>query len=164
MATVLNELGRNLNRAWEGLTSGWRELMRGAANALTHYVPERSAQNEATRNWPLEIPSWGLLPGEVMETKKSIVVQIELPGVDRDDVEVTIEDGSLRVRGEKRADRAFFAESLYLRERAYGSFERTVPLPQNVDPDRAKASFRSGVLTVELPKTAGRGRRLLAVD
>jgi HSP20 family protein len=163
MATVLNDLGRTLNRAWEGLASGWRELMRAAGSALTRYAPASAPQAAGSADWPMEMPTWGLLPGEIMETKKSVVVQIELPGVERDDLDVIIEGNTLRVRGEKRADREHFAESYYLRERAFGSFERLVPLPSNVDPDAAKASYRSGVLTVELPKSAASGRRRLTV-
>jgi HSP20 family protein len=75
---------------------------------------------------------------------------------------VTVEGNVLRVRGEKRRDREHVARDYYLMERAYGSFERAVELPPSVDGDRARATFRNGVLTVELPKT-GERRRLVPV-
>lgn len=164
MTTVLDELGRTVNRAWAGLVAGWRELMRGAGTALTKYTPLNDPAIKADQAWPTAVPTWGLLPGEIMDTGKSVVVLIELPGVARDDIEVFFEGNTLCVRGEKRADREYIAASYYLRERAYGAFERVVPLPANVDTERAKASYRSGVLTVELPKTAPSNRRRLAVQ
>ena len=118
MTTVLNELGRGLNRAWGSFAEGWRELMRGAGSALTHYVAGDRSGSGAGGEGSFPVPSWSLLPGEVMETKQSVVVQIELPGIDRDEVEVNLEGDNLRIRGEKRIDGGFFAETYYLRERA----------------------------------------------
>ena len=162
MTTVLSELGRGLNRAWESLAAGWRELMRGATNALTQYVPATPGALEAG-GFP-QVPGWGLLPGEVMETKNSIVVQIELPGINRDDIDVDLDGNALRIRGEKRIDREHIAENYYLRERAYGRFERVVPLPPNVNTRAARASYRAGVLTVELPKTGASAMRRIKVQ
>ena len=130
MTTVLNELGRGLNRAWGSFAEGWRELMRGASSALTHYVAGNHGGSGLGCEGSFPVPSWSLLAGEVMETKKSVVVRIELPGIDRDEVEVNLEGNNLRIQGEKRIDRAFFAKTYYLRERAYGWFERVVPLPR----------------------------------
>jgi len=161
MTTVLNELGRTLNRAWESLAAGWRELVRGAGSALTHYTPADGGAAQAG-HWA--VPSWGLQPGEIIETNKAVAVQLELPGVERDDLEVEIVGGSLRVAGEKRADREYLAENYYLRQRAYGRFERTVPLPPNCDTSRAKACYRGGVPTVEFSKTASDGVRRITVQ
>jgi HSP20 family protein len=161
MTTALYELGRTLNRTWESLASGWRELSRAAGGALTRYLPARAGGPEGGAS--ARLPGWGLLPSEIIETGKSVVVQIELPGVDRDDIEVSVAGGMLRIQGDKQADREYIAESYYLRERAYGRFERLIPLPPEADPGGAKASYRRGVLTVELPKTAPRGRRRVTI-
>lgn len=88
---------------------------------------------------------------ELGETDKEIRVTAELPGLDEKDVEITVEDGALTLRGEKRSevedkDRGYT-------ERSYGRFERRIGLPQGVDRDHADATFRNGVLTVTLPKT-----------
>jgi HSP20 family protein len=88
---------------------------------------------------------------EVVETDKDIRIVAELPGMDEKDVEVSVSDDVLTIRGEKKAEiddreRAFS-------ERYYGRFERRIPLPFEVEDDRAEASFENGVLTVTLPKS-----------
>lgn len=88
---------------------------------------------------------------ELAETDKEIRVTAELPGLDETDVELTVEDGALTLRGEKRAevedkDRGYS-------ERSYGSFERRIGLPQGIDRDKVTANFKNGVLTVLLPRT-----------
>jgi len=88
---------------------------------------------------------------ELGETDKELRVTAELPGLDENDVEISVEEGALTLRGEKRSevedkDRGYS-------ERSYGRFERRIGLPKGVDRDQASASFRNGVLTVTLPKT-----------
>lgn len=89
---------------------------------------------------------------ELAETDGEIRVIAELPGLDEKDVELVVDDGILTLRGEKRSevedkDRGYS-------ERSYGRFERRISLPRGVEPDRAAAVFRNGVLTVTLPKSA----------
>ena len=87
---------------------------------------------------------------EAIETDKDVRVSAELPGMDEKDVEVLVNEDVLTIRGEKKAetedrDRGFS-------ERYYGHFERRIPLPFEVEEDKAEASFENGVLTVTLPK------------
>ena len=91
---------------------------------------------------------------DVSDSGKEVTVTAELPGLTEDDVSVSIVDGELTIRGEKRTDRQSEDDGLIVRERAYGAFERTLPLPEGVDPDAAGATFKNGLLTVVLPKTA----------
>ncbi|RMG04186.1 MAG: Hsp20/alpha crystallin family protein [Nitrospirae bacterium] len=77
----------------------------------------------------------------------------ELPGLDEKDVEVTLHDDLLTIRGEKREEKEDRSGSYYFAERRYGSFERTIPLPAEVDAEKVKAHFKNGLLTVELPKS-----------
>ena len=89
---------------------------------------------------------------EVSETDKDVRVSAELPGLDEKDVEVLMSDSVLTLRGEKRSevedkDRTFS-------ERTYGRFERRIPLGWDVEEDKVNASFRNGVLTVTMPKSA----------
>ncbi|WP_445502748.1 Hsp20/alpha crystallin family protein [Microvirga sp. G4-2] len=89
---------------------------------------------------------------EVIETDKDVRVSAELPGMEDKDVEVLMGDGVLTIRGEKKSeiedkDRAFS-------ERYYGRFERRIPLAWDVEEDKIDASFRNGVLTVTMPKSA----------
>ena len=89
---------------------------------------------------------------ELGETDEEIRVVAELPGLDEKDVEIALEDGVLTLRGEKKAeiedmDRGYS-------ERSYGRFERRIALPKGIEADKANATFRNGVLTVTLPKSA----------
>ncbi len=98
---------------------------------------------------------------EVVETEQGLRVSAELPGLDEKDVELTIDDGVLTLRGEKRAETTD-KERGYT-ERSYGRFERSLALPFAVEEDKAEASFKTGVLSVTLPrstKAPERGRRI----
>ncbi len=89
---------------------------------------------------------------DVKETEKELVVKADLPGIDEKDVYLTIQDGILTMRGEKKGERKDERENYYLVERSYGSFERSIRLPETIDEDKVEAHFDKGVLTVTLPK------------
>jgi HSP20 family protein len=89
---------------------------------------------------------------ELGETDKEIRVIAELPGLDESDVEIALEDGVLTLRGEKRSE--VDDEERGYSERSYGRFERRIGLPKGIEADKASATFRNGVLTVTLPKSA----------
>lgn len=88
---------------------------------------------------------------EVSDHGKDIRVTAELPGLEEKDVEIDIEDGVLAIRGEKRTE--IEDKARRYSERSYGRFERRVALPTDVEEERAKATFKNGVLTVTLPKS-----------
>ena len=79
-------------------------------------------------------------------------IQVELPGVSEKDVEVSIEDGVLTLRGEKRSEREEKDKNYYFSERRYGSFERSFRLPEDVKESDIKATYKDGVLRLMLPK------------
>lgn len=89
---------------------------------------------------------------DVSEDEKVWVVTAEVPGASPDDVHVDIQDDMLTVRGEKKSEREGKKENRRWTERTYGSFSRSFRIPANADVDRIEASFRDGVLTVEIPK------------
>lgn len=89
---------------------------------------------------------------DVVDEGKSIRISAELPGLDKDDIELTIQEGALSLSGEKRTESSSDEEGCYRTERAYGYFERVVPLPGDVDLDHIDADFKKGVLTVHVPK------------
>jgi HSP20 family protein len=91
-------------------------------------------------------------PIDVVEEKDHLVVRANLPGLRRDDVSVTLQDGYLTIKGEKKVEATSKDANWYRQERAYGSFSRTVELPVAVEPKKIEAQFRDGVLTVTLPK------------
>jgi len=77
---------------------------------------------------------------------------VELPGMDEKDITVEMDDAALTIRGEKKAEQEEKGKNWYRREQSYGSFHRIVPLPANVDGEKAKAKFKQGVLTITAPK------------
>ena len=104
-------------------------------------------------------PMLGFGNGELLpemdyaETDKDIVVTAELPGVDAKDVDISLTDGALTIRGEKKSERDERKANYRLTERSYGSFERSMRLPDGIDAEKAKAEFEKGVLKVTLPKS-----------
>ena len=100
--------------------------------------------------------SWGAyVPSiDVKENEKEFQISAELPGMDDKDVEVSITGDVLTIKGEKKLEKEEEEDKgYYRRERAYGSFQRRIQLPAEVDTDKVSAHFKKGVLTVTLPKT-----------
>jgi HSP20 family protein len=98
---------------------------------------------------------------DVTESRENYTVTVELPGVDKKDLDVTIEDDVLIVRGEKKKESEEKDESYHRVERSYGSFSRSLRLPGKVDPENIKAKFKKGVLTLTVPKPEEeRGRKI----
>jgi HSP20 family protein len=157
-----SEIERRIARAWEGLTDGWREILSRGSGALTHYARTRKAE-DSTGNDEHDFPQWGLLAGEAWETAQSVIVRVELPGMNKEDIDVSIHGTTLRIRGEKRTSNEQQGRLYHLMERAYGRFERTIPLPHAVDGARAEVSYRDGVITVILPKTEASPPRQLPI-
>ena len=92
---------------------------------------------------------------DISDDDDEVVISAELPGIDEKDIDVSMTRDTLTVKGEKRAESEENNKGYYLSERSYGSFYRSVPLPQGVDTDKARAEFRKGVLKISLPKTPG---------
>ncbi len=90
---------------------------------------------------------------DVRENDKEIRVTAELPGLEEKDVDVVLSGNILTLRGEKSAEKEERDGDFYLSERSFGRFERSIPLPTEVDEGKVEATFHSGVLTVVLPKT-----------
>ena len=89
---------------------------------------------------------------EVFERANKIVVRAELPGLNKDDVDVQVDDDALIIRGERHNDVEEEQEGYYRSERSYGSFYRAIPLPDGIDPNACDATFKEGVLEVTLQK------------
>jgi HSP20 family protein len=101
--------------------------------------------------------SWDATPMvsvDVVESEKAYEVTAELPGMDEKNIEVKVVNGNLTIKGEKQEEKEEKKKDYYLRERHFGSFERSFGIPESVDPDKIEAIFKKGVLTVTLPKKA----------
>jgi len=91
-------------------------------------------------------------PCDIYEDGDSIIVKAELPGIDRNDIDVQVENNVLTLRGERKREKEVRSENLYRTERSYGTFSRSFTLPVSVDTERIKAEYKDGVLHVTLPK------------
>jgi len=98
------------------------------------------------------ITSTWFAPTDVSEDQNSLRISMELPGVDPNDVRLSLENNILTIRGEKKQQAEENNERVHRFERTYGMFERTFALPNTVDPDRIDARYENGVLIVSLPK------------
>ncbi len=92
---------------------------------------------------------------DVKETEKELVVRADLPGIDGKDVHLTLQNGVLTMQGEKKNEHKDERENYHLVERSYGSFQRSIRLPETIDEDKVEARFDKGVLTITLPKRPG---------
>lgn len=151
---ALKQVQETMNRAWDNLAVGWREMRHRAAHALTRFDPlarrgtfETFHERQAARGL-----RWGMLAADVSDDDDMIEVTLEAPGLEPDDFEIDVVGDRLRVRGEKRLMRETRRGAYCVMERAYGKFERWVPLPTAVDDSRAEAQYRNGVLRITLPK------------
>lgn len=95
----------------------------------------------------------------MVEGDKEMKVSAELPGLDEEDVEVTLANNVLTISGEKKDEKQDRGKNYYRMERSYGSFKRSISVPLEVDTDKVEATFKQGVLTITLPKTAAAQRR-----
>ena len=102
---------------------------------------------------------------DMKETDNSIVLSAELPGIDEKDVDVSLRDNVLTLKGEKKSEKTEDKEDYHMTERHYGSFQRAFRLPDSIDPDQVTAAFDKGVLTVNVPKReeAKKAERKIAI-
>lgn len=124
---------------------------------------ERMFDDFLGRRWePFRVARWlpsgvGVSPPsvelDVYEEKDEIVAKAEVPGLEKDDIEVSIADSTLTIKGEKKKEEEVKEENYYHLERSYGSFVRSVELPKEVQTDKVKATFKNGVLEIRMPKT-----------
>jgi len=91
---------------------------------------------------------------DVTENDKEIKISAELPGMDERDIDVSLQNDMLTIKGEKKEEKEDKGKDYYRMERSYGSFIRTIPLPVEVETDKVEAKFKKGVLSITLPKTA----------
>jgi HSP20 family protein len=124
LMSIQNELNRLFGRTYAGGSDEGGSLMSGA------WVP----------------------PLDIYETEDRYVVHVELPGIEPEAVELSVEDSALTIKGERSFSSDVKEENLQRVERRYGQFVRTLSLPATADAERIGASFDKGVLTVEVPK------------
>lgn len=90
---------------------------------------------------------------DIFEDKDEVVVKAELPGMGKEDIDVNITENTLTISGEKKKEEKVERKDYYHLERSYGSFSRSFHLPSDIQTDKAKATFKNGVLEIRMPKT-----------
>lgn len=105
------------------------------------------------RWWPGRTMDVSVPAIDLYEDKDEIVAKVDLPGLEKDDIQVNISGNVLTIKGEKKKEEEIRNENYYCSERSYGSFMRSVDLPQEAHTEKARASFKNGVLEIRLPKT-----------
>jgi HSP20 family protein len=89
---------------------------------------------------------------DIYDENDKIVIKAELPGMDRKDIDVDLKDHVLTLKGERSYENEEKKDNYYHRERAFGKFQRAFRLPVDAEPDKVKADFKDGVLTIEIPR------------
>lgn len=139
-------MSRNLSR--------WTSAGDPARDRLTRLVDQvfsdfggqmgRSSEDVSDRVWSPAV--------DISETGDALLLRAELPGLKREDVEITLENNTLTIRGERKFEKSAEDENFLRVESSYGSFARSFTLPGNVQTDKTKAHFQDGVLEIRLPK------------
>lgn len=145
----LRRSGRD-DKPFEGFRNEIASLHREMDRLFEHLWSEGFASAPMSADWARMDVQPQL---DVAEDNKSISVKIELPGMDEKDVDVTLTDRMLTIRGKKEEDKESKEKDFYKRERAFGSFRRNIEVPATIDVSQIEASFKKGVLTIQLPKT-----------
>jgi len=131
-------------------------------------------QNEINRLFDRDMLDFGTEPAlfdegfapavDISEDDNNVEVRCDLPGVKKDDIDISVSDNLLTIKGEKRDEKEEKEDSYYRRESWSGSFQRTVALPDSADPDKAKAEMKDGILTLTMPKREEKKRKQIKVD
>ncbi len=90
---------------------------------------------------------------DLVEEEKEYVLKAELPGLSEKDIDVSMDESCITIKGEKKEEKEESKKGYYYAERSFGSFQRVIPLPGDIDRDKVKATFKNGLLTVHLPKS-----------
>lgn len=149
-SALRNEVDRLFDGFWRGMAAG------GVARPASS-TPQSSWQLGGSFDLP--IPAIDLV-----EAEEAFCIKAELPGMDAKDVELTLSEDMLTIKGEKKAEHEEKEDNYHASERRFRTFSRSFPLPRGVDRDRIDANFEKGVLTVRLPKTAEAAAQQRKID
>jgi HSP20 family protein len=136
----------------------WREI----ADKFDRYTravgqPQAGSQEViATGDWAPRV--------DIAETDEAFVIKAEIPEVNKEDVKVTVDNGVLTIRGERKQEKEEKGKKFHRVERSYGSFVRSFTLPDNVDETKIKASFKDGMLNLQIQKTEKAKPKVIEVN
>jgi len=154
--TTLHKLSDSVRESLDALAEGWQDLWNKARNAITRFTPSAEDDRAGANRW-------SLLSAEMHEGGDDVTVAIEAPGMNKEDFEIFIDGMNLVVKGSKHSSREVTEGHYHITERAYGRFERVLPLPAEVDQEHTKANYRNGVLTLTMPKSRAVAPRVIRI-
>lgn len=125
--------------------------MQDLQNRVLHALQAKSAAAANGQQESITVAEWAPAV-DITEDASEYLIKAELPEVGRDDVKVTVENGMLTLKGERRLEKEESGRKFHRVERAYGSFLRSFHLPEDTDPSKVSAEFKDGVLLIRLPK------------
>jgi len=154
--THMNVVRRKNNGFW---TDPFRELdrvQRDLGSLFDALVPREEGRSEQLANWAP--------PVDITETENEYLVKADLPGLDKKDIDVTVENGVLTIKGEKKEEHESKKKGMHRSERYFGSFYRAIALPSGIDETKLSAKHKNGVLELTLPKTEEAKPKQIKVD
>ncbi|MCP4041058.1 MAG: Hsp20/alpha crystallin family protein [Gammaproteobacteria bacterium] len=166
--STFKQLREGLTDTLDTLLDGWQRLYHRAAGAITRFTPGSSDSTELevreTQDTSKYNAGWGVLAAEVFDDGDKVVVRMETPGMKKEDFDLQVRNNYLIISGEKRIGRERTNGRYHVSECAYGCFERSIPLPGEVESASARASYTKGVLRIELPKPDSQGRESINIE
>jgi len=123
---------------------------------LDNFFNDLQGEEVSNRGW--------MPPVDIQETEDAYTLHAELPGLTKDDINITLENNVLRLSGERKFEKDVKKESYHRIERTYGTFSRAFALPQQVNPEGVQASFANGILTVTVPKAEQAKPRKISIS
>ncbi len=126
------------------MDSVFRDFFEKQSSSL---LPEGEAENRDLISQDYATPA-----SDLFETENEVVAEIDIPGVEKDDIEVSISEDSVKIKAEKSEEKEEEKQGVYRQERSFSGFYREFPLSKQVDPDNAEAEYQEGVLKIKLPK------------
>jgi len=137
--------------------------LRDEIEQLFGQVFERVLESPLDRGGTQFLSGW--LPAvDLYEDKDSVIVKAELPGMKKEDIDISLHDGFLTLSGERKEEQKYESADSYRSERVLGRFHRTISLPCRVDADKIKATYQDGILSVTLPKSEEAKPKQIAID
>lgn len=134
-----------------GSVKGELERMRREMDRIWDRFSRESSPHEQHWNPSLDL----------VETESSLVAEVEVPGINPDDIDISVTADMLTVTGDKKQETGEQAKHFHFEERAYGRFSRSIPLPTAVNPDRVEARYKDGILTITMGKSgAAKSKRI----
>jgi len=145
---------------WQSVADAWHNLRVRAEKAVTRFAPQSQPESDHpfSGEW-----TWAVLAADVREEDERIIVQLEIPGMDEDDFKIDVVGRNLHISGVKQREVSQQRGNYQVVERAYGRFERVLPLSADVFESDARATYKKGVLTVTLPKRQTSAKRVIPV-